>query len=557
MAFIGNLFRNRQRLTNCIQERKVPVNGCRSPWRAGLLSVPQPAACLLKLCCTLLLLLPVKGGFAQRHTGILGTEKLKSYTAYFNSLDSEDVKNYVPNAQAAAWLAANAPLFECPDSAIEKIYYYRWWTFRKHLKQTPEGFIFTEFITPVKHAGKFNAISCAAGHHIYEGRWLRDPQYVDQYINFWIFKDKTFPAPRFHAFSSWIDNAVYNRYLVNQDKQFIGKLLPELDADYRKWEDEKQLPGGMFWQFDVRDGMEESVSGGRKVKNRRPTINSYMYGNAVALVQMASLLNNDSLKKVYSQKAEKLRKLVHDSLWNAKAAFFETLKEDGTLAPREAIGFIPWYFNLPADKANYAAAWDQLIDEAGFKAPWGITTAERREPTFRTRGSGHGCEWDGAVWPFATTQTLKALSNLLCNYRNKGKMTSRVFYDELHKYAMTHVMDGRTYIGEYQDEKDGSWLKGDDPRSRFYNHSGFCDLVINDLVGLKVRTDNILELHPLIPDNQWDWFCLDNVFYHGKNLTILWDRNGKKYGKGKGFIVFADGRKILSSGRLRPVTGKL
>ncbi len=503
----------------------------------------------------LALLMTVTGIFAQKGKGIVGTKKLKGYTEYFNSLDSEDVKNYVSNAQAVDWMAANVPLFECPDSAIEKIYYYRWWTFRKHLKQTPAGFIFDEFITPVKHAGKYNGISCALGHHIYEGRWLRDQQYIDQYINFWVFKDKTFPAPRFHSFSSWVDNAVYNRYLVNQDKKFIGGLLPALDADYRKWEEERQLPGGMFWQFDVKDGMEESVSGGRKVKNKRPSINSYMYGNAVALTKMAAVFKNDSLQKVYNQKAIRLKKQINDSLWNNDAAFFETLKEDGTLAPREAIGFIPWYFNLPDDKANYAKAWNQLTDTAGFNAPWGITTAERREPTFRTRGSGHSCEWDGAIWPFATTQTLKGLSNLLCNYRNRGNMNAKVFYDELHKYAMSHVMNGRTYIGEYQDEKNGAWLKGDDPRSCFYNHSGFCDLVISDLIGLKPRADDVLELHPLIPEGQWDWFCLDNVLYHGKNLTILWDKDGKKYGKGKGLRVFADGKEVLHSDKLKAAKG--
>lgn len=494
---------------------------------------------------------------AQNKALVLGTKSLEAYTRYFNSLDSEDVKNYVLNAGAADWMKENVPLFECPDSAIEKIYYYRWWTFRKHLKQTPAGFIFDEFITPVNHAGKYNAVSSALGHHIYEGRWLRDQEYLNQYIDYWLFKDKTFPAPRFHAFSSWVDDAIYNRYLVNQDKKFIASRIQELDADYRKWEAEKQLPSGMFWQFDVRDGMEESVSGGRKVRNRRPTINSYMYGNAVALVKMATLVGNDSLKSVYERKAARLRALVTDSLWNSKAFFYETRKEDGTLAPREAIGFIPWYFNLPEDKGEYARAWDQITDKDGFDAPWGLTTAERREPTFRTRGSGHGCEWDGAVWPFATTQTLKGLANLLCNYRQHGKMNAKVFYDQLHKYAMSHVMNGRTYIGEYQDEKTGEWLKGDIARSRFYNHSGFCDLVINDLVGLKPSGGDILTVHPLIPEGQWDWFCLDNVWYHGRNISVIWDKNGNKYGKGKGLNIFADGKRVIHSDSLREVKGKI
>jgi hypothetical protein len=70
------------------------------------------------------------------------TKLLKKYITYFNSLDTEAVKNYIPNAQAFDWLATNIPLLECPDKVIEQNYYYRWWTFRKHLVKTPDGFIF-------------------------------------------------------------------------------------------------------------------------------------------------------------------------------------------------------------------------------------------------------------------------------------------------------------------------------------------------------------------------------------------------------------------------------
>lgn len=116
----------------------------------------------------------------QKH--VLTNKKLKTYVSYFNAIDTETVKNYITNDHAIEWLSANVPLFECPDSAIEKIYYYRWWTFRKHLVQTPDGFIFTEFILPEGWAGIYNTISSAVGHQLYEGRWLRDPKYITFYV---------------------------------------------------------------------------------------------------------------------------------------------------------------------------------------------------------------------------------------------------------------------------------------------------------------------------------------------------------------------------------------
>lgn len=42
---------------------------------------------------------------------------------------------------------------------------------------------------------------------------------------------------------------------------------------------------------------------------------------------------------------------------------------------------------------------------------------------------------------------------------------------------------GRPYIGEYLDEVTGYWLKGDQERSRYYNHSTFNDLMITGLIG--------------------------------------------------------------------------
>lgn len=509
-----------------------------------------------KYCICLLGLWVLSLESLGQQTQLVSKQILANYVQAFNALDQEEaVINFVPNAQSYQWLEANIPLFECPDTLLQKLYYYRWWAMRKHLKQTPDGFIFTEFITKVNHAGKHNAISSALGHHIYEARWLRNQQYLDEYIRFWLYVDPKHSVQRFHAFSSWIDDAVYQRYLVNKDQDFLQKNLLTLAQDYQKWETERQLPNGMFYQFDVKDAMEESISGGRKVKNVRPTINSYMYGNAKALIAMAKIVGNDSIQKVFLPKMNFLKQIVIDSLWDKKANFFKVkLEKDGSLCDaREAIGFIPWYFNLAPDTKAFAQQWNALLDTAGFKAPWGITTAERRHPLFRTHGSGHGCEWDGPVWPFATTQTLKGLSNLLTNYKHHAKLSPQVFLAELQKYARSHQMNGKLYLGEYQDEKTGEWLKGDNPRSKFYNHSGFADLIINDLVGIKPRADNILEIKPLISSTSWDWFCLENVWYHGKNLSIVWDKTGEKYKKGKGLSIWVDGQKLKTSPKLQAI----
>jgi hypothetical protein len=220
---------------------------------------------------------------------------------------------------------------------------------------------------------------------------------------------------------------------------------------------------------------------------------------------------------------------------------------------REAIGFIPWCFNLP--DPGHEEAWAQLTDPDGFRAPYGITTAERRHPSFRSHGCC-GCEWDGAVWPFATSQTLTALANVLRNYTQRF-VTSRDYFDAFLAYVRCHRFDGKPYIGEYLDETTGQWLKGRQERSRYYNHSTFADLVISGVAGLRPRADDTVEIHPLIPDDIWDWFCLDGVKYHGRTLTILWDAAGKRYGRGQGLMVLTDGKPIMRSDSLTRLTGTL
>lgn len=472
---------------------------------------------------------------------VLKFSDFKHYIDYFNRMEDENIVQAIPNSQSAEWLEKNIPLFECPQHNFEEMFYYRWWTLRKHIKQTPVGYAMTEFLVNRNYADKYNLISCALGHHIYESRWLRDTTYLNQIIRTWYRGNEGKPMAKMMNFSSWNIDAQLKKFFVTGDTSFLLNMLPDLEAEYMRWESTHRLKSGLFWQGDVQDGMEESISGGRRKQYARPTINSYMYGNAKALETIFTLAGNSEKAKHYKLKADTIKNLVQTKLWNTKHGFFETSRIDSLANAREAIGYIPWYFNLP-DAEKFDSAWLQVGDEKGFSAPYGHTTAERRHPEFRTRGVGK-CEWDGAVWPFATSQTLTAMANLMQNNPTKFKSDS-VYFSQLEKYVESQYHRGRPYIGEYLDEVTGYWLKGDQERSRYYNHSTFNDLIITGLVGLRPRSDNTIEINPLLPPGKWDWFCLDNVLYHGKNLTILWDKYGDKYHLGKGLRVLVNGKEV-------------
>jgi hypothetical protein len=486
---------------------------------------------------------------------ILKPENYKHYVDYFNAMEDENIAQAIPNAQSWEWMKQNIPLFDCPQQNFEEMYYYRWWTYRKHIKQTPQGWGITEFLINRSYADKYNLIACAIGHHVYEGRWLHNRDYVNQYIQLWYSGNEGKPMKQLRKFSSWTPDALWNKYLVDGDKTFLLDIYPILQQNFTEWNDHL-LPSRLYWQEDVRDGMEESIGGGRRKQFARPTINSYMYGNAVALEKMAKLKGDKASEKYYSHKADTIKNLVETYLWNDSSNFFETLRQPSVFAHvREAIGYLPWYFNLPAKADKYDAAWTQITDKNGFLAPYGLTTAERRHPEFRTHGCCN-CEWDGAIWHFATSQTMTALANYINNYP-KPIITDSVYFRLMELYVESQHHRGRPYIGEYLDETTGYWLKGDQERSRYYNHSTFNDLIITGLVGLRPRNDNTLEIAPLVPQGKWDWFCLDNVLYHNKIITIVWDKTGERYGKGKGFYVLVNGKEVARSEKLEKIVNKI
>jgi hypothetical protein len=497
---------------------------------------------------------------------VLRAEDFKHYADIFNAGDEELYKGTISNAEVWPFLRENIPLLECPDKTLEEIYYFRWWTYRKHFKQTPDGFIVTEFLPDVPWAGKDNSINCAAALHFYEGRWLHDRQYLDDYAVFWLRKGGSV-----RSYSFWIADSLWNRFLVTGDPREVNELFPDLIVNYQEWEKTNLGTNGLFWQIDDRDGMEMPIGDNSGQRGYRPTINSYMFADARAIANIADLLGRNGVAAEFRAKAAKLKQLVQEKLWDKDAQFFKFLPDrpNARLSiGRELIGYTPWYANLP--DAGFEAAWKQLMDTNGFFAPYGPTTAERRSPQFKLAYQGHECQWNGPSWPYSTSITLTALANLLDNYR-QNFINKHDYLALLVIYAKSQHLqcdDGTVvpWIDENLNPLTGDWMartilksqgNGIRERGKDYNHSTYCDLLINGLVGLKPRADDIVEVNPLVPEGLWDYFCLDNVLYHGHILSIIYDKTGGHYGRGQGLRVLADGKEMAASASLARLTGPL
>jgi hypothetical protein len=449
------------------------------------------------------------------------------------------------------------------------MYYFRWYAWRKHLVETRLGYVITEWLPKPEAADGYGALPDAMPFHVGEARWLREKKIGEDDAKFWLSPGDSDS----HKYSVPVAWTVEQLTEANGDAGFGRALLPEMEANYRRWETEQQDANGLFWSIDTRDAMEKSISG----DGYRPTLNSYMYGDARAIAAMAGSAGEASVKAEFEGKARVLHGLIEAKLWNPKDEFYEVIspavdsgirkqkrfvdpdpehkRVDGFSGVREQIGYIPWLFGIPP--ATHGAAWKQLFDPQGFDGKYGSTTAERRSPRFRFVSSDQ-CTWNGPAWPFATTETLLALAQ----YENTPEhafMTKADYYKLFSRYVLAQhlkLADGKVvdWIDEDLDADTDEWIaktmlrekNKQVGRGNYYNHSGFADPLITGLVGLRPRSDGRVVVNPLLPAGEWRYFAVDGLPYHGHLLTVLWDADGKRYGKGVGMVLMVDGVKVAS-----------
>jgi hypothetical protein len=499
-------------------------------------------------------------GTAPASAGVLDKQKLLDAQTFWDNRDWD-------------WYKANIPFFECPDADINTTYYYRWELVTKHLTygSPNSGYSFTEFIDRPFWSGAYGAISCPAGHQLYEVRWLRDPEYARDYSRYWF---RT-PGAQPRKYSTWLADAIWAVNLVHPDKAFITDLLPDLEKNYQGWEKDHWVQSaGMFWQIGHDDGMEFNIDSRqtrdimRGAPGYRPSFNAYMWADAMAIAHAADLAGDHAAADAYRAKAAGIKEQIQKRLWDPKRDFFFQMYRDdeqdqdgnvikantltyqsgkfaGSPHGREEIGYVPWQFNLP--DRGYESAWKFLMDPAYFYAERGPTTVERNDPMFLLKPTC--CWWSGQSWPYATTQTLKGMANLLQN-DEQHYVTRADYMKLLRNYALSHRKDGRPYLAEALNPDTGSFAGHDtDGHSNHYFHSGFCDLIITGLAGLKPAEGNTLEVDPLAPP-EWEYFAADDVPYHGHLISIVWDKTGRRYGLGAGLRVMEDGKTRGSSPKL-------
>jgi hypothetical protein len=460
----------------------------------------------------------------------------------------------------AQWYLDNIPFFECSDKQIEQVYYYRWKMYKAHIRSVGDNsFVITEFINHVPWDREpFCTINAASMHHIYEGRWLKDQRIMDGYINY-LFQN----GGNDRRYSESVADAAYARYLVNADREFIVRQLDSMKQTYNAWSDHWDSEKNLYYIPAMPDATEYTIasidaSGGTggfdDGEAFRPTINSYMYGNAMAISHIAKLAGDEKTSDDFLQKATPLKQRVETDLWNDSLQHFtDRFKVSNQyvhywnfIRGRELAGFAPWYFDLPSDTKIFNSAWQHATDTSDLLGQYGLRTNEPSYEYYFKQivffEGQPGSQWNGPSWPYQTSQALTGMANMLNNYK-QDVITPSDYLKLLRLYTNQHYLpNGKLDLVENYDPNKGGpivyyyW-------SNHYNHSSYNNLVISGLCGIRPSESDTLTLNPLV-DSSIQYFCLDNVLYHGHKLTIVYDKSGSKYNLGKGVTIMVDDKKM-------------
>ncbi len=463
----------------------------------------------------------------------------------------------------APWYENRIPFFESADPKLDAVYYYRWSLFRAHQRDLgADGYISTEFLDDVSwQLEPYASLNDATGFHLGEGRWLRDRRFADDYIDFMYRRGND------RHFTDYMADSVYARFLVDGDRAAATRHLAAMRRLYDAWNDHFDSSKGLYWVEPLLDATEYTISsidasggkdGFRGGDSFRPSINAYMYANARAIARLSTMVGDHEGAEDFSARAQAIKVRVQRDLWSpALGHFIDRYKVDNTFvtywAPtrgRELVGYLPWTFDLADDDDRLAGAWTHLLDRDGLGGAAGMRTVEPSYPyymrQYRYERGAPECQWNGPIWPFQTTQVLTGMANLLDHYR-QSKVTRGDYMRLLRQYAALHYQGDRLDIEEDYHPETGKPIVGL-ARSHHYFHSGYADLILTGLVGIRPRADDVLEVNPLLPDagdpQALRWFRMQDVPYHGHSVAVTWDVDGRRYGGRPGLTIEIDRKRV-------------
>ena len=474
-------------------------------------------------------------------------------------------------AEYNLYWAENLPYIDVPKKAVQKAIDYRWWLERfNSLDANIPGYDYQYPVTIEGVLGYNNAIILTQPMHLQDTKWLRSP-----YLAY----GQLLSAGNSSQSSAFLDNPG-NR---NNWNNHYGQYLAE--AGYEAFD---VIGGGAevaenFAYYFGHDATGQLEHYGNHIEGRDLIAyrNNYMTGNdadtismhapgtgtwkahgenayvwaaADAAAKLYEQLGNTEQAKYYRDLADKIKADVLELMWCEECQKFETyaVRPTGTQHNANQPNLVKY---TESNNYNYFAVGlvpDDAASVTKYKEALKAFSNGKEFPIFPfyTANQVHNQEVSGSnnFSNINFTVQLRLYESALRTYDKEQTyitddmlammaewMAWNVYPDAGDiRYPNNnefHNIDGRTYENYYR-----SWI--------YHNILGnYTYLFIEDMAGIQPRSDEKIELSPI--DFSYDHFMVNNVRYHGHDLTVVWDKpdDGKTWYNEcpEGYSLYIDG----------------
>ena len=494
-----------------------------------------------------------------RLAGLSGEEALRAQKAEYN-----------------LYWAENVPYIDVPNKAVQKAIDYRWWLERfNSLDANIPGYDYQYPVTIEGVLGYNNAIILTQPMHLQDTKWLRNGELA---------YGQLLSAGNSSQSSAFLDNPGNRNNWNNHYGQYLAEA--GLEAFYVIGGGEEVAENFAYYFGHDATGQLEHYGNHIEGRDLIAYRNNYMTGNDADTISMHApgtgtwkahgenayvwaaadsaaklyeMLGDSENATYYRNLADKIQKDILELLWCEECQKFETYAVSPTRAQHNE--------NQPnlvlyteSNNYNYYAVGVVPTDDA---------SVEKYKEALKTFTNGE----EFPIFPFYTANQVhnqqvsgsNNFSNINFTVQLRAYEAALRTYDKEQEYVTEdmlammaewmawnvypdagdirypnnnefHNIDGRTYDNYYR-----SWI--------YHNILGnYTYLFIEDMAGLLPRADEKIELDPIrFP---YDHFMVNNVRYHGHDLTITWDEIGDEEsyydGRPEGYSLYIDGELVFT-----------
>lgn len=488
--------------------------------------------------------------------------------------------------------AKDIPYIDVPDAAIEKAIVYRWWGERYNSLDTNESGYVYQYPTTIEGVNLYqNSVVLTQPMHLQDTKWIRNPYLAyGQLLNVGelsgssAFLDSPGHTSWNNHYSQYLGTAgleAYNvygggpeiaeRFASYFEGDGVGQLehydgnddkLIAYDTNYMPGNDSDAITFGY-------PKVNASAPGARTIE--RPE-SAYVWGafNAAAdLYQQAGAAQEkvDAMQTA----ADEVQTAVLDRLWSDEMRMFLAGTSYGAQAAASSgSGTNP----LSAAERDLIPAKESNLYDIYSEGLIPTEDASTYVDGFRFLRYGDNFP----IFPFYTANQYDRakfgiggsnnFSNINFTVQYRAVRAALRDYDPEQKYITPayaqRLLDWMAWSiypnGDARIANQAEYYSNWNPTTKTYNRNNpnhvmlgnMNYIYVEDMGGIQPRSDDKIELSPI--DLGYDNFMVNNLRYHGKDVTIVWDKDGSAYGLGAGYSLFIDGERKASSDKLGAFT---